>query len=57
MEPKQTSKVLHSKYFNKQNEKTKYGQGENIWKWCNWQGINFQNTQRAHKTQFNKINK
>ena len=57
MEPKQTSKVLHSKYFNKQNEKTKYWQGENIWKWCNWQGINFQNTQRAHKTQFNKINK
>ena len=57
MEPKQTSKVLHSKCFHKQNEKTKYEQGENIWKWWSWQRINFQNTQTAHKTQFNKTNK
>jgi len=25
--------------------------GENISKWCNWQGLNFQNIQTAHSTQ------
>ena len=29
--------------------------GENIFKWCNWQGLNFQNIQTAHTTQYNKI--
>ena len=33
------------------NEKTTYGLGENICKWCDWQGLNFQNTQTAHTTQ------
>ena len=25
--------------------------GENICKWCDWQGLNFQNIQRVHTTQ------
>ena len=35
----------------KQNEKTTYEMGENIYKWCNRQGINFQNIQTPHTTQ------
>ena len=27
---------------------------ENIWKWCDWQGLNFQNIQTAHKVQYQK---
>ena len=33
------------------NEKTTYGMGENTCKWCDWQGLNFQNIQTAHTTQ------
>ena len=29
--------------------------GENICKWCDWQGLNIQNTQTARKTQEQKI--
>ena len=42
---------MHSKGNNKQSEKTTYELGENIWKQCNWQGLNFQNIQIAHTTQ------
>ena len=28
--------------------------GENICKWCNWQGLNFQNIQTAHIAQYQK---
>ena len=50
MEPNQTYELLHSKGNHKQNKKTTYGLGENICKWCNWQGLNFQNIQIAHTT-------
>ena len=46
----QTYKLLHSKGNHKQNEKTTYGTEENICKWCDWQGLNFQNIQTAHTT-------
>ena len=42
-----TYKLLHNKGNHKQNEKTTYGLGENIWKWCDQQGLNFQNIQTA----------
>ena len=48
MGPNQTYKILHSKGNYKQNEKTTYGLGENIHKWCNTQELNFQNRQTAH---------
>ena len=38
----------------KQNTKTTYRMGKNICKWCNQQGINFQNIQTAHITQYQK---
>ena len=44
-------KLLHSKENYKQDEKTTYGLGENICKWCNEQGLNFQNLQTAHTAQ------
>ena len=50
----QTYKLLHSKENYKQNKKTIYRMGENICKWCNWQGLNFQNIQTAHTTQQQK---
>ena len=28
--------------------------GENIWKECNWQGVNIQNIQTAHTIQYKK---
>ena len=56
MEPNQTYKLLHSKGNHKQNEKTTYRMGENICKWCNWQGLNFQNTQTAYTTQQHQKN-
>ena len=31
--------------------KRQYRMGENSCKWCNWQGLNFQNTQTAYTTQ------
>ena len=39
MGPNQTYKLLHSKGNHKQNEKTAYGLGENICKWCDPQGL------------------
>jgi len=44
---------LYSKEDHKQNEKTTYGLGENT-NLCDWQGIDFQNIQIAHKTQHHK---
>ena len=35
--------ILHRKII--------YGMGENICKWCSWQGLNLQNIQAAHTTQ------
>ena len=46
-----TYKLLFSKGNHKQNEKTTYGLGENICKWCAQQGLNFLNMQTAHTTQ------
>ena len=39
---------------NKQNKKTTYGMGKNICKWCDWQGLSFQNIQTAHTAQCQK---
>ena len=36
-----------AKENHKQNKKTPYGLGENNCKWCDWQGLNFQNIQTA----------
>ena len=47
-------KLLHSKGNHKQNEKTIYSLEENICKWCDQQGINFQNIQTDHTTQNQK---
>ena len=49
--PVQTYKLLHSKGNHKQNEKATYRMGGNICKWCDWQGLNFQNIQTAHTPQ------
>ena len=38
----------------KERKKTTYRMGENICKWCNRQGFNFQNTLTAHTTQQQK---
>ena len=51
MGPNQTYKLLHSKGHHKQIEKKTYRLGENICKWCDQQGLNFQNIQTAHTTQ------
>jgi len=51
MEPNQTYKLLYSKGNHKQNEKTIYRLGENISKWCNWKGLNFQGKQIVYTTQ------
>ena len=51
MGPNQTYKLLHSKGSHKQNEKTICGLGENICKWHDQQGLNFQNIQAAHTIQ------
>ena len=37
-----------------QNEKTDYRMGENICKWCDQQGVNIEDTQAAHTTQYEK---
>ena len=37
-------------------KKTTYGPGENIYKWCDQQGLNFQNKQTVHKAQLKKKN-
>ena len=54
MGPNQTYMLLHSKGNHKQNEKTTYRLGGNIYKWCNRQGLNFQNIQTDHLTQQQK---
>ena len=54
MGPNQMYKLLHSKGNHKQNEKTIYSLEENICKWCDQQGINFQNIQTDHTTQKQK---
>ena len=41
-----------SKGNHKQNEKTTLRMGGNICKWGNQHGINFQNIQTAHRTQY-----
>ena len=50
--PVQTYKLLHSKGNHKQNEKATYRMGENICKRCDWQGLNLQNIQTTHTTQY-----
>ena len=50
MGPNQSYKLLHSQGNQKQNKKTTYRMGENIYKWWDWQGLNFQNIQIAHTT-------
>ena len=42
---------MHNEGELKLNEKTAYRMGENICKWCNWQGLNFWNIQTALTTQ------
>ena len=54
MGPDQTYKLLYSKGNHIQNEKITYRLGENICKWCDQQGLNFQNIQTAHTTQQQK---
>ena len=54
MGPNQTYKLLHSKENHTQSEKTTYRIGENICKWCDQQGLNFQNIQIAHTTKQQK---
>ena len=54
MGPSETSKLLHSKGKDKQDEKTTLRTGENICKWSNWQRINLQNLQGAHAAQYQK---
>ena len=50
-------KFLHNNGNSKQNEKTTYGVGANICKSCYQQGLNFQNIQTAHTTQYQKKKK
>ena len=52
MGPNQTYKLLPSKGNHKQNEKTTYGMGENICKWCDWQSLNFPNIYAAYIAQY-----
>ena len=47
---------MHSKGNHQQNKKTTYGMGENVCKSCDQQGVNIQNIQTAHTTQYQKIN-
>ena len=48
--------ILHSK-GNRQQEKKKttFRMGENICKWNNWEGINFQNIQKKKKNPIKKM--
>ena len=54
--PNQTYKLLHSKENHKQNEKTTYRLGENIYKWHDWQGLNFQIIQNLTQLNNKKTN-
>ena len=51
MRHSQTWKLLYSKGNHQQNENATHWMGENIYKWCDWQGVNIQNIQAAHTTQ------
>ena len=53
MGPNQTSFCTANETI-KNNKKTIYAMGENIWKYCNWQGLNLQNIQATHITQQEK---
>ena len=57
MGPNQTYKLLHSKGNHKQNEKTTYRMGGNICKWCDQQGLNFQNIRTVHTTRQQALKK
>ena len=46
--------LLHNKGNYKQGEKTTLRIGENNNKWNSWKGINLQNIQAAHTTQYQK---
>jgi len=56
MGPNQIYMLLNSKGNYKQNEKTIYRLGENIWKWCDQQRLNFQNTQTVYTSDKQKNN-
>ena len=45
---------MHSKGNSQQNESAMYWMGEDIYKWCIWQGFHVPNTQGTHATQFQK---
>ena len=47
---------MHSKGNHWQNKNTTYRIGEDICKWRDWQGVNIQNIQTAHTTQYEKKN-
>lgn len=38
----------------KERNEATYEKGENICKWCDWQGLNVQNTQKTHTIQQQK---
>ena len=42
MGPNQTYNLLDGKGNHKHHEKTTFRMGENIFKWWDWQGLNFQ---------------
>ena len=44
--------LFHPDEDHKLNEKITFRTGGNIWKQCNWQGINLQNIQTAHEAQY-----
>ena len=46
--------MLCSKGNHNQNKKTTYRMEENICKWWDWQGLNFQNVHTAHTSQQQK---
>ena len=50
MGPNKPRKFLYSQDNHQQNEKTTYRMGENIHKWCDQLGLNFQNIQTARTT-------
>ena len=54
MGPNQTYKLLHSKGNHKQNEKTTYGMREKYLQMMQPTGLNFQNIQTIHITQYQK---
>ena len=45
---------MHSKGNHKQDEKTTLRMRENICRWSDWQGVNFQNIQIAQAVQLKK---